>query len=1082
LIVLSTASAVAYGQIINSSVIGFVTDSSAAAVPGAKVTIKEGQTGFTQTSSTNTLGEYSILAIPAGDYTFTVEKEGFETLVRPGQTITQQLAARVDFVLQVGSMHQTVEVQGAVPLLETETPSNSVTLNNVTVTELPTLGHNFLQTAILSPGVLPLNANSILTIVEGNYFTNGVQYKPVSVDISGGRPEYSAFVEDGFDVRDPIYGGYLYQPTPEAISSYRIVRGYDGAQYGGEPSIVYVSTQGGTNQYHGAVWEYHQDAGLEAHAFNIPTIPPLTYNQPGFTLGGPLIPKLKDKTFVFGEFQTTRDRSSSPTIGIVPTAAEWAGDLSAIPQQIYNPFDIVNGQRQPFQNNQIPTALLSPVGQKYKQFMPLPTIGGAPYGSFNFATTGRTINDDTQYLVRVDQELPRGGRMFAKWFRDKDNSISFGMTSAAGIYNPLRGQTGSIEWDQPLKPNWLNTLRLAIFRSVTDFGGVPTSQYIGQVLGLANTNPDPAYWGLPSIGISGITTPTTLNFNLHRLTTREGIHDNVSYVGGRHTVDFGFIVQPTWFPQHNGADPRGVITYSGPYTAQSPTSTVLGPGLADFLLGAYVDGYANNTGFDPLLSEPYWAWYVQDKIKVSRRLTVTLGLRWDYWEPPVEKYNRWVAFDQNSGQLVFALKDPFTWQTDHTTLSDWPGGRGMFVNWKKTNFSPRIGIAYLLTPNTTVRAGFGTYYSQGLANFQIFSSFGNGAPPFANVVAVSNDTTLLTPASLDSSLFPAPVVGQITQGSSPTSPDLHAPQSYVEQATFSVERQLGANMVASVAYNGSFGHHVMGDFDINQAALFNPNNPLTLAQRRPYPFFSDITMQNNSDNSSYNALAAHFEKRFSTGVSLIASYTWSKALDLFSSNGNGSENQNALCRECDRGLADFDMRNYFTFGYVWRLPFGANHKFVSQGPASKILGGWQWSGITQFQAGTPLNPSMPTSQANVDFSSVTRTNRICDGRLSHPTLSEWFNTSCFPAEPVNTFGNSGRNVIIGPGAQLWDMSIERILRLREHFDITVRGEFYSVFNHQNWGSPDIYEPDPQFGEIFGKSNPRVVQFAMKLKS
>ena len=539
-------------------------------------------------------------------------------------------------------------------------------------------------------------------------------------------------------------------------------------------------------------------------------------------------------------------------------------------------------------------------------------------------------------------------------------------------------------------------------------------------------------------------------------------------------------MEPTQYPQDNGADPRGLITYSGPYTAQSPTSAISGSGLADFLLGAYVDGYANNTGFDPNLSTPYWAWYGQDKIKVSRKLTVTLGLRWDYWQPPVERYNRWVAFDQNIGQLVYVLKDPFTWQSNHTTLSG-VVPRGMFENWQKKNFSPRVGIAYMVTPNTVVRAGFGTYYSQGMMNFQIFSTFGNGGPPFANVVAVSNDTTQLTPGALDSTLFPAPAVGQVTPGSEVVSPNIHAPQSYVDQVTFSVDRQLGTNMVASVAYNGSFGHHVMGDSDINQGSLYNPNDPLSLTQRRPYPFFSDILLQSNSDNSSYNGLSAHFEKRFSGGMNLIASYTWSKALDLFSSNGGGTENQNSLCRRCDRGLADFNMSNYFAFGYLWQLPFGTSRKFVSQGPAAKILADWQWSGMTQFRAGSPLNPSMPASQANVDLSSTTRPNRVCDGKLSSHSLNEWFNTSCFPAQAVNSFGTSGRNVIIGPGAQLWDMSIERVFRLREHINFTLRGEFYSVFNHQNWGSPDVSVPDPQFGAIFNKSNERVVQLAAKLK-
>ena len=296
---------VGWSQITTSSVTGFVTDSSGAAVPGALVTITETQTGYTRTGTTNDLGEYSILAIPAGNYSFKVEKDGFTTAERAGEAITQQLAAREDFALQVGSVRQTVEVQGAAPLLQTESPSNSLTLNNETITQLPTLGNNYLQTAILSPGVTPLAGSSILTIVEGNYFTNGVQYKPVSVDVAGGRPEFTAYVEDGFDVRDPIYGGMLYQPAPDAIASYRVVRGYDSAQYGGEPSVVYVSTKSGTNSFHGSAWEFHQDAGLEAHEFNVPKIPPLTYNMPGFTFGGPI---LKNKTFFFVEFEALRDR------------------------------------------------------------------------------------------------------------------------------------------------------------------------------------------------------------------------------------------------------------------------------------------------------------------------------------------------------------------------------------------------------------------------------------------------------------------------------------------------------------------------------------------------------------------------------------------------------------------------------------------------------------------------------------------------------------------------------------------------------------------------------------------------------
>jgi hypothetical protein len=1080
----------ALSQVTTSSVTGFATDSSAATVPGVTITIKEVQTGFTRSATTNDIGEYSILAIPPGVYSFTVEKAGFETIERTGQAITQQLAARVDFVLKVGAVRQTVNVAGVAPLLQTETPSNAVTLSELKITELPTLGHNFLQTAILSPGILPLSSSSIVSVVQGNYFSGGVDLKPVSITASGGRPEFCAFIEDGFDVRDPIYGGYLYQLAPEAITSYRVVRGYDGAQFGGEPSIVYVNSKSGTNDYHGSIWEYHQDAALQARAFGATSTPPLTYNLGGVTFGGPVvIPHVydgKNKTFVFAEFQMIRDRGSSTGFFTVPTAAEWGGNLSAIPVQLYNPFDIdtATQTRLPFLNNQIPSNLLSPIQQRFKQFVPLPNVANAAYGIYNYVHNPTSITDDTQYLLRVDQALPRNGRMFVKYFRDHVNSQAQGITPLVGYATPLRGQTGSVEWDQPLAQNKLNTLRLAFFRSVTDYGSNPTSQDIMGLLGFHNYNPAPPYWGVPTISVGGLTLPSSLLFTTHRLTTRWGLHENYSWVHGRHTMDFGGLFQPSQWPQKNGTYPRGYQVYDGGYTRQSPTSGGTPIGMADFLLGAFSSARGNPDGYQPFLRTTYYSWYAQDKIQATRKLSLTLGLRWDWWSPPVERYNRWVGFDQNTDQIVFALADPFTWQTDHTTLSNWPGGRGMFENWKKKNYSPRIGLAYLLTPKTTIRAGFGSYYSQGMANFQIFSTFGNGGPPFSNSSSVTNDPGLLTPTMLDTSLFPGPgPIGTINPLAGLSTPDFHAPQSYMEQATFSVERELGANILLSAGYNGNFGRHLMnGGTDLNQATPLDPSNPLPLSARIPFPNYGYIFMQSNRGTSSYNAMYLHFQKHYSNGVDLIASYTWGKSLDQFTSNGAGSAAQNAHCERCDNGYSDFDRRHYFSLGYIWELPFGPKRRFVGQGVGSHILGNWQLSGITQFESGTPASPSMPGSWPNVGPISIARSDRVCNGKLSHPTMQKFFDTSCFPEPAPNTFGNSGRNVIIGPGAQLWDMSLARQFKIRERFQLSARGEFYSVFNHQNWTFPDTSATDgPYFGEIFGKSGPRTIQISLKLK-
>lgn len=1073
-------------QTITSSLTGFVTDPTGAAVAAASVTIYETKTGFSRAQQTNEQGQYTFTGIPAGFYNIQVEKQGFQNSTRQGQQVTQQLDLRLDFQLQVGNAQQTVEVEGTPPLLQTENASLAVTIDNRKLVELPSLGRSFVSSLILSPGVTPTIGSNIGSVVFGQSQTGGAAFKPISANISGGPPELTGFIEDGFDVRDPIYGGALYQPSVEALSSYRIVRGYDSAQFGGSPSVVYTSSKSGTNDLHGSLFWFIQNKATNARSAGAPSVPPLVYNQGGFTLGGPVIlPRLyngKNKTFFFASYQITRQRSGSNLQAIVPTAQQWTGDFSNYPQTIYNPFDIntATGTRRPFAGNQIPASLLSPFAQKYKQYVPLPNLGTAPFGQPNLSVFGSQRNDDTQYLIRVDQMLPKEGKLFLKYFWDDVGAYSYGLSSFAGFAQPLTGQTASAEWTQPIGGRMVNQLRLGFFRSVTNYGAVPTTQDIaGQVLGLQNVSRDSTFFGLPNIGVTGVSVPGTALFNLNRITNRLGVNENFSIATGRHSIDMGFTIQPIQYPQKNGIYPRGSITYDGSFTRSMPGGTG-GAGLADFLLGTFTSASGNPTGFSPILNTAYYGWYGQDQIKASRKLTVTLGIRWDYWTPPVERYNRLVAFDQNLGQLVFALKSPLNFQQDYKTLSsDVP--RGMFRNWNKTNFSPRISFAYLLSPKTTIRAAYGIYYTQGMANFQIFSSLGFGGPPFTNNSSVVNDTSSLTPALRDTQLFPAPAIGQITPGTVFVTPDINAPQSYVHQATISIERQLGSNWLISTGYNAFLGRHMMDPYNINQAALYDPANPLSLAQRRPYPFFSDILLQGNSGTSSYNGGFISVRRNFSAGFDLTASYTYSKSIDQFSSNSGGWENQDARNTRLDRALSDFDARHYLTFGYIWELPLGRGKPFLNHGLASALTGGWRLSGITQYRSGLPLTLSMPTSWPNVAATFTTaRPNRVCDGRLDHPTLARYFDTSCFVAPAANRFGNSGRNVLTGPAFQTWDMSLGRSFQL-EPVRLDFRAEAYDVFNAQNWNTPDTGVLNPNFGAIFGKNNPRRFQFGLRIE-
>jgi Carboxypeptidase regulatory-like domain/TonB dependent receptor-like, beta-barrel len=1080
LLVFVAVAATSQAQITTSSITGFVTDASGALVPQAQIMIKQQETGFSRTTTTSAGGQYLISAIPSGTYRISVQKSGFKTAERTGVGITPQFAARIDFVLEVGESRQTITVQGQSPILNTETATNAVTLSSSTISALPTLGRSYLQTAILSPGVLPTAPSSLLVSTEGGVQTGAAAYKAVSVDISGGMPDLTGFIQDGFDVREPLYGGDIYQLSTEAISSVRIVRGYDTAQYGGEPSVVYVTTKSGTNDYHGSAFEFHQDAAMLARTVPSAIVPPLTYNQGGFTFGGPALPRLRDKTFVFGAFQFTRMRSSNVINGIVPTAAEWNGDLSSSPRQLYNPFsvDTLNNTRQPFQGNIIPPELLSPFAQAFKQFVPLPTNPNAPYGQLNLTTLGTQLNDDTQYLIRVDQMLPSGGKLFVKYFRDKVNAISYGLSEFAGLALPDKGQTASAEWDQPMGGNKVSQLRIGFYRSVTDYGAIFTSQDLaGSVLGLKNVAHQ--FFGLPSLSVTGFSVPSSLASDLHRITTRVGISEDFAYITGPHSLNLGFLFEPIQSPDYTTSFARGQIGYTGAFSSLRPGGSG-GSALADFLLGTFASGTANAAGFNPLMSTKYWSCYAQDQYKISRKLTLTAGVRWDYLQPPVERHNRLVAFDQEAGKIVYVLKDPLNFMTDDTTLSgDVP--RGLFVNYPKTNFSPRVGFAYLIEPNTTIRAGGGIYYAQGMAWFQLFPP-GHGGPPFSNNVTVTNDTSQLTPSVLDTQLFPAASITTLTPGTIFNTNDIHAAPTYVEQATFSIEHQFGNNVLVSAAYNGMFGHHLMAAYNTNQAVPFDPNNPLPLAQRRPYPFFSDMLLRSNSGNSAYNGLSLYFEKRYSHGLSLTSSYTWSKSLDIYSSDGAGFQNQNANCRRCDRSPSSYDRRNSFSIGYIWELPFGPQQRWLSQGAISKVVGRWRFSGITQFMSGLPLTMTMPSSWPNIAAAyTQARPDRVCSGKLQNPTMAEFFDTSCFVDPAANSFGNSARNVIGGPGAQFWNMSLARQFSFLERFKLDFRADLFSVFNHQNWGSPNTSVVSPSFGEIFGKSDPRRIQLGLKLE-
>ena len=1068
-----TACSLGWGQFQFGSVAGLVKDSSQAPVPGAAVEIRSTSTNVARQATTDSSGQYTFVSLPPDTYTITVRHAGFRNQARSLQLSVDQ-RVEADFTIEVGSVNEEVTVQSTAPLIETGSAELGNVRNEKQVVDLPLNTRNFTQLVDLAPGVNNRggSSNSVLQGYTSGRGTNGAV-------INGAPPEGIVYLFDGIQSVDNDAGVLMFFPSVDAIQEFKVQTNAAPAAFGGGAGVINVNFKSGSNRLHGVAYEFIRNSALDAKNFfdsALKPIPPFRLNQFGFALGGPVvIPKVfngRDKLFFFADYEGRRVYQAQTFTSTVPIAPFRTGDFSSLlPKTVL--YDPRSNPRVPFSNNMIPAALIDPTSAKLMALYPQPNLPGA-VTNFLYNPGQQTIID--QYDIRGDYRTG-ASTLFLRMSRETPDTITPGFLPAPAIGGgPSRpGDTivpawqGVIGYGRSISPTMYYEARIGftrMYEAIID--ALYSQKTLAESLGIPNANGGGAAGGLTNINISGTVGLGDGSGTLYKYNTNYEYDQALSWVRGKHELKFGFDVMSRRFAFLSPTWPVGTMSFSGVYTNNPASPTGTGYGLADFLLGHPISSQIDITRFFSL-HRLIPSFYVQDSWRITPKLTFSYGLRDDILTPWKERHNQLAGFvPTNGGTLVPVGNAPFP----DDTVTDA----------RYTNFGPRAGFAYNITPKTVIRSGFGIFYSLQMQTSNL-SPAKNA--PFSGSLQTTNNAQDFASASPISAGFPAsrPNLFPINGTAFVFYPRDFKTTSNA-QWNFNVQRQLGGNNVVTVAYVGAKGTHIFVTENINQAIP----GAGTVVSRRPYPNLADGTAVGPWANSSYNSLQTTFERRFSKGLSALAAWTWSHSID--NSSGTGSETvQRPYSLNLNRSNSSFDLRHNVVLSWTYELPFGKNKMLLKNAPrpVDWIVGGWQLNSIDTFQTGTPFTVTMLTNTLNVG-GGVQYPNRIASGKLDHPTIDQWFDPNAFVAPGNFNYGNSTRNVLYGPGTKEIDASLFKNFALPgEARRVQFRAEAFNLTNTPQFNNPNAQIGFAGVGKITSAGQPplfqrtsREIQLALKL--
>ncbi|MCW5966688.1 MAG: TonB-dependent receptor [Bryobacterales bacterium] len=1086
LLVFSLVAPGASAQGLDGSIAGVVFDSAGAVIVGAKVLLNNEATGFRREVTTNTQGQYVAYSLPTGPYRITAEMEGFQRLVRSGITLTAADSLTVDLTLTIGDVQQTVEVTETTPLLQAQTAMVSSLVSNEQMVEIPLQTRTFTGLLLLSPGATTGSSGNLTTspyAMRGN----------ANISVNGSSAQNNSYFIDGMVNRNLWLSTLIMVPTVDSIQEMRVLTSNYSAEYGiAAGAITVVLTKSGTNRLRGSLYEFIRNEKLDSNSFfnNRAGVdrPAFKRNEFGGTVGGPI---KQDRTFFFADYQGIRVRRPLPNVSTIPTMAQRdmvaTGDFSGLGANIFDPFNITSGTtRAPFAGNRIPLARIDPAARNVFGLLPTPTDGGTTRNFvFNPALKQRT----DQFDAKIDQNLGEADRFFFKYSFDDTNLETPGVLpvgnrgnvpigeylSAAGAgvgtTTPLRNQSGTFNYVKVFSPTLLNEVRIGVVRWNQNINPLNNEFDTATAVGIPGININDKAGGLPALNITGYQTigdastfPETsqmTSFQYENVTTK---------TTGNHTLKFGGIFVRHRFNGFSAFPTRGNFAFNGQFTRQAGTAGAA-TALADYALGAYSG--SNRNVLVGTFGMRFWnlGAFIDDTWRVNNRLTWNVGLRYDIQAPPHEVHDRWSNLNIDTARLEIASGS---------------GASRRLRNLDLNNFAPRTGITYMLTKDrkTVFRSGFGvSYVEAGQGGGQLYKNL-----PFFFAQVIATDQNAAPPALLSAGL-PTPVAPdpnniEALSGGSPNAWDYGLQSTRVMQWSGGIQREVLKDLLVDVSYVGTRTTGLLANINLNQSF------PGAGGQqpRRPYfavnPGLVDLGYRTNYGGAKYHAMQVRVERRLTAGISASLAYTYSKYManaGHVNGGGNGPP-QDARCTACEWGNMPEDRRQILVFNHVWELPFGKGRKFMTEGPASWILGNWDLSGVWTASSGERFTATLAAGVSNSAGGSGDRPNRLRDGNLptGERTIDRWFDTTAFAAQPQFTFGNSGRGILIGPGAFTTNMNIQRNFLIGERYRLQFRTEMYNAWNNVNFGNPNAAIGNPVAGQIGGAAEARTIQLALKL--
>jgi hypothetical protein len=1058
-------------QVTSGTILGTVTDRTGAMLPGATVTATNSDTGLVRFMPTDGSGTFLLANLPIGTYQLKIELQGFKTkLIGPLMLIVDQ-RLRADVALELGALTETVEIRGRDTLLQTDQPDMNQIVQSREIKALPLNGRDFFSLLLLSNGVQDTSNDT------GGATTN------VTFSINGMRPESNSVTLDGVQMASVRESDVDLRPSVDAIQEFKVLSSSFSAEYGHTAGgVISIQTKSGTNDYHGSTWEFFRDDALNSsNFFRNPINPkkaPLRQNQFGATLGGPL---KRNRTFFFVDYQGHTLSKINEAFAHVPEEAFRRGDFSSLlPGAIVN--DPLTGK--PFPNNIIPRERFSQFGAALLNAVALPNLpNDYPLGNYFVQQPHEVTGNEGG--GRLDHVFTPARRVFGRyrWSYSKTDTADalarpdgpmpgagggLGIDSRGivqgGIHND-RNHNVAASYVEVFGPRLVNDARVGFHRYELDVLGNAHGRNLAEQNGLRGVNDGILYSDLPAIYLNAYTNIGGTDFKpLYFRETFWQFNDTVTLMTGPHTLKVGAEYRQRLEDHYFAIFPAGAFYF---YPQRTTNYTYVGSHeLAEVLLGLPFSSFRGRRFGPPDLMDRQYSIFIQEDWKPVDRVTVNLGLRYEYYTPFFSPTNEISMFDPDAGRIVIAGRD---------------GVSRSIVNGDTNDFAPRAGVAFVLNPKTTIRGGYGRYYNPENA-FRDDIKFN---PPFYREYALFDQWMFdeLPPPLTD----PGPVPAGIQL----KGVNKNLRRGETDHFNLAIQRELPHGFLVEAAYVGSRGRKMPFRVNVNQPIGSQP---------KPFPTLKAVAEVRHLGTSRYNSGQFKLEKRFSQGLFMLGSYTWSRSIDTMVSNlDRAAMAQDVfLDPESNRAVSDWDVPHRFSLSFVYELPYGTGRRYGQDAPAiaRALLGAWQVTGIFVARSGMP--GTVVLTRDPIEGIGNARPNLIGDPEqpAGQRSPDRWFNTEAFARNIVDGEtlpGNAGRNIIRGPRYVNLDLGLAKYVPVSSGLRAQVRVEVFNVLNRPHFALPVLDMSDPAFGKITHTRNPtnfgstatsfgsRMIQLGVKLE-